>query len=182
MFSSSFITSGLTFRSLIHFDFFYGMTNVLISFFYSPFTLKKIFVYIYIYFFGCARSYLQHAGSSVVPCGIFNFYYLSIFGCAGSSLLHGLSFYSVQASHCNGFSCCGAQALDGGLQELQLVDSVIVTRRPNFPATCGNFPDLESSPCPLHRQVDSQLLDHQGSPHVGSLVVACELLVAARGV
>jgi len=49
MFSSSFITSGLTFRSLIHFDFFYGMTNVLISFFYSPFTLKKIFVYIYIY-------------------------------------------------------------------------------------------------------------------------------------
>ena len=117
-----------------------------------------------------------------MACGIFKFYYLSIFGCAGASLLHGLSFYSVQASHCNGFSCCGAQALDGGLQELQLADSVIVTHRPNFPATCGNFPDLESNPCPLHWQVDSQLLDHQGSPHVGSLVVACELLVAARGV
>ena len=69
MFSSSFITSGLTFRSLIHFDFFYGMRNVLISFFYSPFTLKK---YLYIYFLGCARSYLQHAGSLVVPRGIFS--------------------------------------------------------------------------------------------------------------
>jgi len=36
---------------------------------------------------------------------IFNL--LSIFGCAGSLLLHGLfSSCAVQASHCNGFSCC----------------------------------------------------------------------------
>ena len=44
MFSSSFIISGLTFRSLIHFYFFYGMRNVLISFFYWPFTLKYIYI------------------------------------------------------------------------------------------------------------------------------------------
>ena len=47
--------------------------------------------------------------------------YLLIFGCAGSLLLHGpfsscgeqglLSSCSVRASHCGGFFCCGAQAL-----------------------------------------------------------------------
>ena len=29
---------------------------------------------------------------------------------------------------------------------------------------CGIFPDQELNPCSLHRQVDSQTLDHQGSP------------------
>ena len=47
---------------------------------------------------------------------IYNLYYLFIFGCTGSSLLRGLfcsllSSYGVWASHCSGFSCCGAQAL-----------------------------------------------------------------------
>ena len=31
-------------------------------------------------------------------------------------------------------------------------------------ATCGNFLDQGSNPCPLHRQEDSYLLVHQGSP------------------
>ena len=50
------------------------------------------------------------------------FIYVLIFGCAGSSLLLGLfsscrewgllSSCCVQASHCSGLSCCGAQALE----------------------------------------------------------------------
>ena len=39
-------------------------------------------------------------------------FYLFIYGGAGSSLLHGLfSNCGVQASHCDGFSCCRTQAL-----------------------------------------------------------------------
>ena len=69
----------------------------------------------------------------------FNFYF--IFGCVGSSLLHagflqlqgaGATLRcSVRASHCGGFSCCGARPLDTqasvvvacGLQQLWLSDS-----------------------------------------------------------
>ena len=46
------------------------------------------------------------------------------------------------ASHCGGFSCCGARAL--GTR-----DSVVAAG---------------SNPCPLHWQADSQPLRHQGSP------------------
>ena len=54
-------------------------------------------------------------------CAFFKKNYLFIFGCIGCSLLHtgflqlrqaGATFScSPQASHCGGFSCCGAQAL-----------------------------------------------------------------------
>ena len=63
----------------------------------------------------------------------FNFnYYLFIFGCIVSSLLHSGFLYlqrvgvtlccSVRASHCGGFSCCGAWALGEWA-------SVVVARR-----------------------------------------------------
>ena len=42
--------------------------------------------------------------------------------------------------------------------------SVIVAHRPSCSAACGIFPDQGSNPCPLHWQVDSQPLHHQGSP------------------
>ena len=58
-------------------------------------------------------------------------YSLFIFGCAGSSLLRGLfsscsewgllSSCSVWASHCVGFSCCGARALGYRLNSCGLV-------------------------------------------------------------
>ena len=32
------------------------------------------------------------------------------------------------------------------------------------PTACGIFPDQGLNPCPLHWQVESQPLDHQGSP------------------
>ena len=42
--------------------------------------------------------------------------------------------------------------------------SVIVAHRPSCSAACGIFPDQGLNPCPLHWQVDSQPLRHQGSP------------------
>ena len=38
-------------------------------------------------------------------------------------------------------------------------------------AACGIFLDQGSNPCPLHWQVDSQPLRHQGSPYVRVLMV-----------
>ena len=42
--------------------------------------------------------------------------------------------------------------------------SVVVAHGPSSSAACGIFPDQGSNPCPLHWQVDSQPLHHQGSP------------------
>ena len=42
--------------------------------------------------------------------------------------------------------------------------SVVVAHGPSCSAACGIFPDQGSNPRPLHRQVDSQPLHHQGSP------------------
>ena len=81
-----------------------------------------------------------------------------IFGCVGSSLLHA-GFLLLQragatlrcgawASHCGGFSCCGALAL--GAQA-----SVVVAHGLSCSVACGIFPDQGSNPCPLHWQADS---------------------------
>ncbi|XP_066873192.1 NIPA-like protein 2 isoform X8 [Kogia breviceps] len=37
---------------------------------------------------------------------------------------------------------------------------------PSRSVACGIFPDRGTNPCPLHRQMDSQPLRHQGSPYV----------------
>ena len=42
--------------------------------------------------------------------------------------------------------------------------SVVTMRRLSCPAACGIFLDQRSNLCPMHWQVDSQPLDHQGSP------------------
>ena len=55
-------------------------------------------------------------------------------------------------------SRCGAQTLGTQAQDLWY--------RLSCPVACGIFPDHEVSPCPLHWQADTSLLDHQGSPHV----------------
>ena len=80
------------------------------------------------------------------------------FGCVGSSLLRVafLSLWragatlrcSVQASHCGGFSCCGARAL--GMRA-----SVVVAHRLICSTACRIFLDQGSNLCPLHWQVDS---------------------------
>ena len=53
-----------------------------------------------------------------------------------------------------------------GLQQPWRTGSVVVAQGLSCPAACGIFPDQGSNPCPLHWQVDSQLLHHQGSPAV----------------
>ena len=42
--------------------------------------------------------------------------------------------------------------------------SVVVAHRPSCSVACGILPGQGSNPCPLHWQVDSQPLRHQGSP------------------
>ena len=51
--------------------------------------------------------------------------------------------HGLQASHCGGFSCYGAQA------------SVIVAHRLSCPTACGIFPVRGLNPGPLHWQEDS---------------------------
>ena len=78
-----------------------------------------------------------------------------------------------QASHCGGFSCCGARALgtqasvvvahglsSSGSQALERrpsscgAGSVVVAYGLSGSAACGIFPDQGSNPCPLHWQAD----------------------------
>ena len=54
----------------------------------------------------------------------------------------------ARASHCGGFSCCGAQAL--GTRA-----SVVAAHRLSCSAARGIFPDQGLNPCPLHWQADS---------------------------
>ena len=44
--------------------------------------------------------------------------------------------------------------------------SVVVVHGLSCSAACGIFPDQGADPCPLHWQVDSYPLHHQGSPRV----------------
>ena len=44
--------------------------------------------------------------------------------------------------------------------------SVVVAHGPSCSTACGIFPDQGSNPCPLHWQVYSQPLYHQGSPQI----------------
>ena len=78
----------------------------------------------------------------------------------------------MQASHCRGFSLCGAQA--PGLRYLQRVGSVVVApglqstgsvavaHRLSCCTACGISPDQVSNLGLLHWQADSLLLSHQG--------------------
>ena len=55
---------------------------------------------------------------------------------------------SARASHCGGFSCCGAWALGARA-------SVVVAHGLSCSTACGIFPDQGSNPYPLHWQSDS---------------------------
>ena len=88
-------------------------------------------------------------------------------GCAGSLFLPAgfLKLQRMGATLClwcegfslSGFACCRAQALGQWA-------SVAVSQRLSCPRACGIFPDQESNPCLLHRQLDSLPLSHQESP------------------
>ena len=107
------------------------------------------------------------------------FIYLFIFVCVGSSLLcvgflqlfrAGATLHcGARASHCGGFSCfrardLGARASVVLARGLWSAGSVVVVHGLSCSAACGIFPDQGSNSCPLHWQMDSYPLHHQGSP------------------
>ena len=81
--------------------------------------------------------------------------------CAGLSLVLASGGCSQVAAHELG--SCRTWALERGLQLLWPKGSVVVVNGISCPRTCGIFPYQELYPCPLHWQVDSLLLDYQGS-------------------
>ena len=100
----------------------------------------------------CSDSqHTSDAQSSFVLSYLFTYYWLHwvFIAVCGLSLCREwrlLSNFSVWASHCKDFSCCGAQALGRGLRELRhmaLVASQHVessqTREPMSPALGGGF-------------------------------------------
>ena len=104
-----------------------------------------------------------------------------VFGCAGFSLLRGLfSSCTALVSHCGGFSCSRAWALEqlgfGGASVVvarglsscgfrALEHSPVVAVHGLSPAACGICLRQGLNPCLLHWQADSLPLSHQGSPH-----------------
>ena len=81
----------------------------------------------------------------------------------------GHSSCAVWASHCGGVSCSGSQTLGARASVVaapgpQNTGSIAVVPRLSCSTACVFFPDQGSYPCPLHWQVDSSPLDHQGSP------------------
>ena len=95
------------------------------------------------------------------------------FGCAGLTATYRLSLcgervllssYIVGRSHCSGFPCCRAQALGH-------VGTGVVAHGLSCPMACGNFLDQRVNLCPLHWQVNSLALGHQGSPLISFLIL-----------
>ena len=123
-------------------------------------------------------------------------------GYAGSSLVHGI-FSScgktgatlscgAQASHFNGFSCCGAWALGQTgsavvIPGLQSTGSVVGVHGLSCSMACGIFPEQGLNLCLLNRQVDYLPLNHQESPppilfiylfiYIRLCHMACKILV-----
>ena len=111
-----------------------------------------------------------------------------IFVCAGSSLLcRLLSSCGVWASHCSGFSWCGAQVLGRlgfslATHGLRSGNSLALERRLSSCAhglscsgACGIFSDQGSNPCLLYWQADSLPLSHEGSLHLNNSLLASPL-------
>ena len=73
----------------------------------------------------------------------------------------------AQASHGGGARALGAQASgisSCGSRAGSTQASVVLTLRPSCSMACGIFPNQEGNRSPLHCKVDTQPLDHQGSP------------------
>ena len=102
------------------------------------FFLINLFIYLFIYFWLCWVFVSVRGLSPVAASGG-----LSSSRCAGLSLSWPLPLWSTSSRR----AC-----------------SVVVAHGPSRSAACGIFPDQGSNPCPLHWQVDSQPLCHQGSP------------------
>ena len=80
--------------------------------------------------------------------------------------MRGLSIVATSGGHSSS-RCTGLSLLRPLLLRStgsRRAGSVVVAHGPSCSAACGIFADQGSNPCPLHWQVDSQPLCHQGSP------------------
>ena len=104
----------------------------------------------------------------------FGFIYLFIYLwlCWVFVSVRGLSLVAASGGHSS--SQCAGLSLSRPLllrsTGSRRTGSVIVAHGPSCSAACGIFPDQGSNPCPLHWQVDSQPLRHQGSPMAGGFL------------
>ena len=98
------------------------------------------FIYLFIYFWLC-WVFVSVRGLSLVAAS----------GGHSSSRCVGLSPSWHLLLRSTGSRCAG---------------SVVVAHGPSCSVACRIFPDQGSNPCPLHWQVDSQPLRHQGSPRL----------------
>ena len=98
--------------------------------------------------------------NSLVLKGHFFLFFL-IFGCSGPYCCTGFSLWRAGllsrrgAAHRGGFSCFGARALG-------LAGSIVVTHGLSCSVAREIFPDEGSGLCPLHWQLSSYALCHQG--------------------
>ena len=75
----------------------------------------------------------------------------------------------ARASLCGGFSCFRAQVLGCTAYSSCCMGSVVVAHGLSCSKACGIFPDQGLNLCPLHWQVASHPLYHQGSPTISLL-------------
>ena len=108
-------------------------------------------IFVFVCFFGCARSSLPCRLSLVALRGG-----SSLFWCL-ASLCSGLFGWSMD-SRVHGLSSCSPWPLSTG--------SIAVIHRLSCFVACGIFLDQGSNLCLLHQQMDSLPLNHQGSPTV----------------
>lgn len=103
-----------------------------------------------------------------------SFIYLLIYDCAGSSVLHkdflqswwaGDTFhFSAWASHYGDFSCCGPSALGTRASVAAVFWFSSCGTWALLPRSMWDLPRSGWNPYTLYWQVDSQTLNHQGSP------------------
>ena len=122
--------------------------NDLLQYFASAFFFIYNFIYLFLAVLGL--SFCMHTFPQLQQAGVTL--------CCGS-----------RASHCGGFSCCGAWTLGhmGSvvvIPRLQSMGSTVVVHRFSCSTACGIFPDQVQNWSLLNWQVNSLQLYHQRSP------------------
>ena len=124
-----------------------------------------------LYFVICLKVFLNFLFDFIVDSLGFFFVFLKILFiylwlCWVFVSVQGLSLVAASGGHSS--SRCAGLSLPRSLllrsTGSRRAGSAIVAHGPSRPVACGIFPDQGSNPCPLHWQVDSQPLRHQGSP------------------
>ena len=103
------------------------------------------------------RTTMAALGGKMTACNLKYIFIFNYFWPTGSLWLRtGFLLSWLPAVHCSGFSGCRAQA-----PEYRLPTAV---HRLSCSAVCRIFPEQRLHWCSLHCNMESQPLDHQGSP------------------